>query len=131
MLFKLFLLFTIVPLIELALLIKVGTSIGVLPTIIIVVLTGIIGAAIAKYEGLSIIYQIRTMLSQGNIPGDEMLDGLLLLVGGAMLLAPGFLTDILGYAMVIPFTRRIFRGYLKRYFKNKFINPNFHIDVNF
>src|SRR4030042_5848079 len=108
MLFKLFLLFTIVPLIELALLIKVGTYIGVLPTIIIVVLTGILGAALAKYEGLSVLNQIRGTLSEGNIPGDEMLDGLLILVGGSLLLAPGFLTDILGYTMIIPFTRQFF-----------------------
>ncbi|MBU1626676.1 membrane protein FxsA [bacterium] len=130
MLFKLFLLFTIVPLIELTLLIKVGTYIGVLPTIIIVVLTGISGAALAKYEGLSVFNQIRTTLSEADIPGDEMLDGLLILVGGALLLTPGFLTDILGFTMIIPFTRRISREYLKRYFKNKILYRDIHIDVN-
>ena len=131
MLLKLFLLFTIVPLIELALLIKVGGYIGVFMTIMIVVITGILGATLARYEGFSILNQIKSTLSLGEIPGDEMIEGLLILVGGALLLTPGFLTDILGFALIIPLSRRIFRNYLKRVFKNRFTQQDIHIDLNF
>jgi len=86
MLFKLFLLFTIVPLLELALLIKIGAIIGVLWTIVIVVFTGILGASLARYEGFTILNKIKNNLSYGDMPGDEMIEGLLILVGGLLLL---------------------------------------------
>ena len=131
MFIKLFLLFTIIPLIELALLIKIGAYIGVLMTISVVVITGILGAALARYEGFSVLNQIRSTLASGDIPADELIEGLLILVGGALLLTPGFLTDILGFVLIIPTTRRIFREYLKKYFKNKFINQDIHIDIGY
>ena len=130
MFIKLFLLFTIIPLIELALLIKIGAYIGVLMTISIVIITGILGAYLAKYEGLSILSQIKTSLNQGEIPTDEMIEGLLILVGGALLLTPGFLTDLLGFSLIIPFTRIIFRKFLKKKFKEKISGQDIYFDIN-
>jgi len=130
MFLKLLLLFTVVPLIELALLIKIGAYIGVLATISIVIVTGILGASLAKYEGFSILNKIRNTLHSGGIPGDEMIEGLLIFVGGALLLTPGFLTDIAGFSLIIPASRKFLREYLKRKFKDKFTDQNIHIDFN-
>jgi UPF0716 protein FxsA len=130
MILKLFLLFTIVPIIELALLIKIGSHIGVIPTIAIVILTGIFGASLARYEGLTVLNKLRSTLAEGDIPTDELIEGMLIFVGGALLLTPGFITDIFGYLSIIPYTRRIIREYLKKYFKNKIIRQNIHIDMD-
>jgi len=131
MIFKLFLLFTIVPLIELALLIKIGSYIGVMMTITIVVITGIAGASLARYEGLSVFNQLRSVLSEGDIPTDELIEGLLIFVGGALLLTPGFLTDILGFLLIIPISRRTIREHLKKYFKERIISQHVNIDIDY
>ena len=114
MLFKLLLLFILVPLVELALLIYVGTLIGPWYTILIVVATGILGAVLAKRQGTAILNRIRNSLEQGILPSDELLAGALVLVGGLVLLTPGIITDILGFALLIPQTRRAIAGWLRR-----------------
>ena len=113
MLFKLLLLFILVPLVELALLIYVGTLIGPWYTILIVVGTGILGAVLAKSQGTLIVNRIRSSLEQGIIPSDELFAGALILVGGLVLLTPGIITDILGFALLIPQTRRAIAGWLR------------------
>ncbi len=114
MLFKLLLLFILVPLVELALLIYVGTLIGPWYTILIVIGTGILGAVLAKRQGTAIVNRIRSSLEQGSIPSDELVAGALVLVGGLVLLTPGIITDILGFALLIPQTRRAIAGWLRR-----------------
>ena len=114
MLFKLLLLFILVPLVELALLIYVGTLIGPWYTILIVIGTGILGAVLAKRQGTAIVNRIRSSLEQGSIPSDELVAGALVLVGGLVLLTPGIITDILGFALLIPQTRRAIAGWRRR-----------------
>ena len=103
---RLALLFVIVPLVELALLIQVGQFIGLGPTILLVLATGIGGAALARREGLRTVAAIQGELSQGRLPGQALLDGAAILFGGALLLTPGVLTDFVGLSFLLPGTRR-------------------------
>jgi len=114
MLFKLLLLFIFVPLVELALLVYIGTLIGPWYTILIVVVTGIVGAVLAKRQGTAIVNRIRSSLEQGIMPSDELIAGALVLIGGLVLLTPGVITDICGFALLIPRTRRAVAGWLRR-----------------
>jgi UPF0716 protein FxsA len=114
MFLRLLLLFTVVPLVELFILIQVGTAIGALPTIGIVIVTGMVGAALARREGFGIWRKIQEQMQQGMFPADVLLDGLLVLVAGALLVTPGIITDVLGFMALIPVTRRLFKGLLKR-----------------
>ncbi len=125
MLLRLFLLFTIVPMIELALLIKVGQHIGAGSTIAIVILSGIVGASLAKYEGLRTFQAIQNDLAAGRMPADRLVDALLILVAGVLMVAPGFLTDLLGIALLVPPFRALVRRYLKRRFETKFVVQGF------
>ncbi len=119
MFFKLFFLFTLVPVIELWLLIRVGSIIGFFPTIGIVVLTGVVGAWMARIQGLSVISELNTSVAQGKVPGKELVNAVLVFVGGALLLTPGFVTDILGFSMIMPGTRDMISAFLMNYFSKK------------
>lgn len=114
MLGYLILLFTLVPIIELALLIKIGQHIGVFATIAIVILTGIWGAFLAREQGLRTLKKIETEINRGVMPSEEILDGVMILCGGVLLLTPGFLTDIIGFLSLIPFTRNLIKKWLKK-----------------
>lgn len=111
---RLLLLFTVVPIVELALLIQIGTWIGTLPTILIVLATGGVGAFLARQQGGRVWLRIQEELNQGRFPADHLIDGLLVVVSGALLLTPGVLTDILGMAALVPFTRAPIREWIKR-----------------
>ena len=102
---KLALLFVIVPLLELALLIQIGQVVGFLPTMALVVLTGVTGAWLARLEGLKTLWKLRDDLARGQLPGQAIMDGMSILVGGALLLTPGILTDIVGFSLLLPLTR--------------------------
>lgn len=128
MFLRLLLLFTVVPLIELALLIKLGQHIGVLNTLLIVILTGFIGAALARSQGFGVLRRIQNELAQGKLPGDSLLDGVLILAGALLLLTPGLLTDILGFALLLPFSRIFFKNYLKKYFGHKINQDEIHVN---
>lgn len=119
MLGKLLALFILVPLVELIILIEIGKIIGTLNTIGLVIVTGFIGALLAKFEGLRVWTQLQAELLQGKIPTDKMIDGVMILAGGVMLLTPGILTDILGLSLIIPFFRKPFREMLKKKFVKK------------
>lgn len=119
MLSTLIALFIFVPIIELALLIEVGQYIGTFYTILLVIVTGVIGGFLAKLEGLRVWRALQNDLRQFKMPTDRMIDGALILVGGAFLLTPGIITDILGFLLIIPFTRFPLREYLKKRFTRK------------
>jgi UPF0716 protein FxsA len=119
MFFKLFLIFAIVPVIELALLIKIGSIIGTLNTIAIVILTAIIGAYMVKLEGLGVMYRIQKNMQEGIFPGEELINGMMILIAGALLLTPGFFTDIIGFLMVFPFSRNHIKKIARRYIEKK------------
>ncbi len=116
MLTKLLIIFIIIPLVELYLLIEIGTLIGTLSTIAIIVFTGIIGAFLARRQGFGVIYQIQNELSNGNLPASQFVDGLIILLAGAVLLTPGILTDILGFLCLIPYTRKVIKKILWSWF---------------
>lgn len=113
MFLRLALLFTAVPVVELYILIRIGTVIGALPTIAIVILTGVVGAALARQQGFRVWLDIQARMEQGIFPADELIDGLLLVVAGAVLITPGVLTDILGFTILVPVTRRPIREWVK------------------
>ena len=102
----LLLLFLLVPLAEIYVMIKVGGIIGALPTVLLVVLTAVAGAALARIQGLATLQRLQATLARGEAPAIEMFEGVLLLVGALLLLTPGFITDLLGFACLIPLTRR-------------------------
>ncbi|WP_096189703.1 FxsA family protein [Evansella halocellulosilytica] len=108
------LLLIIVPAMEIGILILSGNTIGVIPTILLIILTGILGAALAKREGLNAIRSAQMQASQGQLPSDVILDGICILVGGVVLLTPGFITDALGFFLLIPQTRASFKGIIRR-----------------
>lgn len=101
----LILLFTILPALELVLLIKVGTHIGALNTVFLVIAIGVVGAALARYEGFRVLMKVQDNLQQGIMPSSELLDGMMILAGGVALLTPGFITDILGLLLLFPPSR--------------------------
>ena len=114
MLWKLFLAFTIIPVSEIYILIAIGGQIGILPSIGLVILTGIVGASLARSQGLKTLGRIRDSFQQGVVPGEELLNALLIAIAGIVLLTPGFLTDAAGLFLLIPATRTLCRGWLKR-----------------
>lgn len=130
MLLKLFLAFTIIPVLEIYLLIKLGSFLGALNTVIIVILTGIIGAYLAKLEGLHTMTKVREALNRGEMPAEGMLDALLILVAGIVLLTPGFLTDLAGLLMLIPQTRLLFKRWLRKKFDEWNQSQKMHIDFH-
>ena len=95
-----------VPLIEIYLLIQVGSVIGALPTVALVVLTAILGAGLLRWQGFTTMQRVRQTLGRGELPAIEMLEGVVLLICGALLLTPGFFTDIIGFLGLVPFVRR-------------------------
>jgi UPF0716 protein FxsA len=103
---KLALLFVIVPIVELMLLIQLGQVVGLLPTLLLVVTTGVGGALLARAEGLRVFFQFQKELASGRLPGQSMLDGVSVLIGAAFLLTPGVLTDVVGFSLLVPLTRR-------------------------
>ena len=113
MLGYLILLFTLIPLIELAILIKIGQHMGVAYTIGIVLLTGVAGAYLAKMQGLITLRRIQEDINQGIMPADKLFDGVLILCSGILLLTPGLLTDIIGFMGLIPLTRNLLKRWIK------------------
>jgi len=103
---RLFLLFVGVPLLELFILIKVGQMVGLLPTVALVVVTGVAGGILARLEGVRTLWKIRSELAHGRLPGGALFDGLGILIGGALLLTPGILTDVVGFSFLLPPTRK-------------------------
>ncbi|MFT4800032.1 MAG: UPF0716 protein FxsA [Candidatus Azotimanducaceae bacterium] len=100
------LLFITIPIAEMYLLILVGSHIGALPTIGLVVLTATVGLWLLKLEGLATLVRLQDRINQGEIPGQELLEGIMLLIGGALLLTPGFFTDGIGFVCLIPMLRK-------------------------
>ncbi|CAM3754618.1 FxsA family protein [Mesobacillus zeae] len=113
----------VVPAAEIGILMFSGKTIGLIPTIAMIILTGVIGAALAKKQGMETLNKVRYNLGRGVMPGEEVLDGICILVGGTLLLTPGFLTDIMGFFLLAPPTRRLFKPLLQRTFR-RWMNRN-------
>ncbi|MEE9537921.1 MAG: FxsA family protein [candidate division NC10 bacterium] len=124
---RLFILFTLVPLVELYLLIKVGSHLGAEATILLIVLTGGVGALMARMQGFQVIVQIRERLRGGVLPADELLAGGLIVVGGLLLVTPGLLTDVVGLALLLPFVRSRVVVWIKDFMRRKIQEGHVHI----
>ena len=126
MFFKLLLLFTTIPLVEIWLLLEISERLGVLDTIALVVITGITGAWLARSQGLQILRYIQSELHQGKMPSDSLIEGLLLLIAGIVLITPGLLTDCAGIILLIPPTRKLLLKYVKKRFQQQFQIQNIY-----
>jgi len=115
------LIFIVVPIAELAVLIQVGQAIGVGWTVVLLVADAVLGSMLARSQGRATWRRFNAALQAGRPPAREVLDGALVILGGALLLTPGFITDILGLALLLPPTRALFRAILVRRFMDRMI----------
>jgi UPF0716 protein FxsA len=129
MLFLLALIFIGLPIAELFVLFKLGASIGLLPTVALVLGTGFAGAALAKAQGMKTLRAMQREMAEGRVPSREIMDGLSVLVGGALLLTPGLITDVMGLSLLFPPTRRalqlVVRKWLERQMKTGAVRVSF------
>lgn len=112
----LFIFFIIIPIVEIMVLMNVGSMLGVAPTIALVILTAWAGAAMVRQQGLATFQSVQGKLNQGEIPSDEIIAALLLLVAGVLLLTPGFITDGFGLLLLWPVSRKVIVAALKKHF---------------
>ena len=123
---RLFLLFTIIPVVELYLLVKVGQTVGLMPTVGGLLFAAFIGAWLAQHQGYTVLRRIQEELALGRLPAAQLLDGAMVLVGGVLLVLPGFLTDFMGLFLLIPVTRTLCKRLLgvwlqKRLARGRFV----------
>ena len=136
MFFKLVGVFIIVPLVEMILLIFIGSNLGVIPTTLLIVTTAVVGAWLTKREGLGILTKLQQDLAQGIPPASRIAEGALILAGGLLLLTPGIFTDIAGFLLTIPWTRRRIAPALLRALSRQFMNgdpatrKNWHVEFD-
>jgi len=122
---RLLALFICIPLVELYLLFLIGERIGPVPTVALVVVTGFIGASLARQQGFKVWRSIQSELNTGKMPAGELIEGFLVLIGGLVLLTPGLLTDLCGFALMIPAVRAAVKSQVEKRFQlrtNQFNN---------
>jgi UPF0716 protein FxsA len=119
MLFRLFAIFAIVPVLELYLIIRVGRVCGAWPTVLLLLATAAAGSWLARHQGVAVLRRIQEEMGQGRLPAAELLDGALILLGGVLLLFPGFLSDLLGISLLLPPTRRLWKGVLGEWLRRR------------
>ncbi|WP_108671264.1 FxsA family protein [Peribacillus acanthi] len=117
----------IIPAGEIAILLTAGKTIGVFPTILLIIATGITGAYLAKQQGLEVIRQAQRQMQYGQMPENTIIDGICILVGGVLLLTPGFITDSIGFILLLPPTRAMIRPFIIRTFRNMINKGNIKI----
>lgn len=127
---KILALFIILPAVELAVLIEVGRHIGILATLALIVTTGVLGAYLARSQGLAVLRQMRVETAAGRLPAEPLVDGVIILLAGAVLLTPGFLTDISGFLCLIPAFRRMVKAMLWRKLNRMAQQQRFQVSVN-
>ncbi|WP_066315434.1 FxsA family protein [Bacillus sp. FJAT-29814] len=122
-----FILIVVVPAAEIGILLLSGKTIGFWPTLSLIILTGVLGTYLAKREGLQTIRRVQEQMAMGQIPGQALLDGICILVGGTLLLAPGFITDITGFLMLFPPTRKFFKLLIANFIRKRIQKGNIKI----
>ncbi len=123
------LLFVVLPAVELALLIEIGGRIGTATTLGLIVVTGMVGAALARSQGLRVVADTQQRLAAGELPADALVDGVLILVAGALLVTPGVLTDAFGFLCLVPAFRRVVKRELQRRFERAVREGRVHVSV--
>jgi UPF0716 protein FxsA len=116
MLLKLFLAFTLIPALEIFLFIEIGKTIGTLNTFMVVILSGFLGAYLARMQGMQTMLKVRSNLDQGILPAEELVDALIIFAAGIVLLTPGFFTDAFGLLLLFPPSRFHFKRYIRKKF---------------
>ncbi|CAN5455141.1 hypothetical protein BH10ACT11_BH10ACT11_05040 [soil metagenome] len=114
-----FLLLIVFPIAELYVIIQVGEAIGLLPTLALLVVDGFVGAALARSQGRAVVARFQQAMNEGRVPAKEAFDGAMVAIGGALLLAPGFITDVFGVALLLPPSRAVIRGFAARSAKKR------------
>ena len=127
---RLLLLFIVLPAVELALLIEVGQRIGTLETIGLIVLTGIVGAAMARSQGLRVIADAQSRVARGEMPADSLIDGVMILVASALLVTPGVLTDAFGFLCLVPAFRALCKREVVRRFERAVQQQRVHVTIH-
>lgn len=122
-------LFIGLPIVELVLLFELHGLVGFLPTVILVLLTGVAGAALVRRQGIAILLKIQREMSIGNIPAPQMIDGVMILVAGALLVTPGLITDISGFLLLVPLVREQVRVWLKKILEKKVRSGYIQVNV--
>lgn len=122
-----FLLLIIIPALEVGLLILSGNTLGIWPTVFLIILTGIVGAWLARKQGMKTLQAAQQEMNLGMVPGEAILDGLCILVGGVVLLTPGFITDTIGFLLLIPPSRKIVKAWMKKGIQRMINNGQFTI----
>ena len=122
-------LFILMPVIEIAILLKVHAAVGLGNTVALIIFTGVLGAALAKAQGLQIIGQIQRDMAEGRMPAPRIMDGVMVLVAGVLLITPGLVTDGLGFLLLVPWTRYYIRLWLRNTLEQKLRNGTAHIHV--
>ena len=122
MFFKLFLAFTTIPLVEIYLLIHIGSVFGVFTSIALVFFTGLIGAYLARIQGIKTLFKIQESIKEGRMPSGELLEALLIVAAGIVLLTPGFLTDTIGFLLLLPNIREIVKSWVQSKIKNQYMS---------
>lgn len=131
MILLLFLLFTLLPVLEIIVIIRVGAEIGVWQTIALMIAMGFVGAWLSRREGRRTVLEVQRALATGQMPTSEILEGFLIFLGGLLMVTPGFVSDVVGILFVFPPTRKLSLMVMKRFFANRvrfqsmvFTNPN-------
>lgn len=127
MFFKIVLLFILVPIVEIVLLFDIGSAIGLNATLLIILLTGFLGAWISRMQGIIVLRQIQIEISQGVMPAAELIGGAIVFAGGILLLTPGIATDLVGFAVMIPFVRHRLQGWILNKFREAIERGNFKV----
>ncbi|MDF2375626.1 MAG: FxsA family protein [Verrucomicrobiales bacterium] len=116
---RLLILFITIPVLELCIFLMLGSKIGIPTTLAIIVITAVLGAWLTKSQGLKALTKYQAALSQGRLPHEEVMDGLLILIAGAVLLTPGFLTDAIGFSLLVPTVRDFVKSIAKAYLSGR------------
>ena len=122
MFFKLFLAFTTIPLVEIYLLIHIGSVFGVFTSIALVFFTGLLGAYLARVQGIKTLFKIQESIKEGRMPSGELLEALLIVAAGIVLLTPGFLTDTIGFLLLLPNIREIVKSWVQSKIKTQYMS---------
>ena len=115
-----FLIFILVPIIEISIFISIGSKIGVLNTISIILITAIVGIFLVRRQGLSLLFNAQKNMHDGIFPSQEIKGAIFLLISGLLLITPGFFTDIIGFSMFVPRVQNIISNFTYRYYQSKF-----------
>ena len=125
----LFVLFIIIPIIEITVIMQVGALLGLWPTIAIVILSAWLGAKYVRQQGLATLQSVQTKMAQGEMPSGEIITGLMLLVAGVLLVTPGFVTDIFGLSLLVPSVRAAIANQVQKHIKVNQFGASFHSDA--